>query len=46
MLGLRSQYALTTFFVAEMRQNLHFTYLQDDVRVNDRLTANLGLRYQ
>src|SRR6185503_12027718 len=44
MLGLRSQYALTTFFVADMRQNLHFTYLQDDVRVNDRLTVNLGLR--
>ena len=46
MLGLRSQYALTTFFVAQMRQNLHFTYLQDDVRVNDRLTANLGIRYE
>src|SRR5215813_5419616 len=46
MLGLRSQYALTTFFVAQMRQDLHFTYLQDDVRLNDRLTANLGLRYE
>ena len=46
MFGLRSQYALTTFFVAQMRQDLHFTYVQDDVRVNDRLTANLGLRYE
>ena len=46
MLGLRSQYALSTFFVAKMRQNLHFTYLQDDVRVNDRLTLNAGLRYE
>ena len=46
MLGLRSQYALSTFFIAEMRQNLHFTYLQDDIRVNDKLTLNAGLRYE
>jgi len=46
MLGLRSQYALSTFLVANMAQDLHFTYLQDDVRVNDKLTVNLGLRYE
>ncbi len=46
MLGLRSQYALSTFFVAEMRQKLHFVYLQDDIRVNDKLTVNAGLRYE
>jgi Carboxypeptidase regulatory-like domain/TonB dependent receptor-like, beta-barrel/TonB-dependent Receptor Plug Domain len=46
MLGLRSQYALTTFFIGEMRQNLHFVYLQDDIRVNDKLTVNAGLRYE
>jgi len=46
MLGLRSQYAISTLFVAEMRQQMHFTYLQDDVRVNDRLTVNAGLRYE
>ena len=40
MLGLRSQYALSTFLVANMRQNLHFTYVQDDIRVNDKLTLN------
>jgi len=46
MLGLRSQYALSTFFVANMEQNLHFMYLQDDIRVNDSLTLNAGLRYE
>ncbi|MGH9385492.1 MAG: carboxypeptidase regulatory-like domain-containing protein [Vicinamibacterales bacterium] len=46
MLGLRSQYALTTFFIGQMRQDLHFTYLQDDIRVNDNLTVNAGLRYE
>src|SRR5476649_1190144 len=46
MLGLRSQYALSTFLVAQMRQDLHFGYLQDDIRVNDRLTLNAGLRYE
>ncbi|HEU5258806.1 MAG TPA: carboxypeptidase regulatory-like domain-containing protein [Vicinamibacterales bacterium] len=46
MLGLRSQYAISTLFVAEIRQQMHFTYLQDDVRVNDRLTVNAGLRYE
>jgi hypothetical protein len=46
MLGLRSQYALSTFLVANMQQDLHFTYLQDDIRVNDKLTLNAGLRYE
>ena len=27
-------------------QNMHFMYLQDDWRVNDRLTLNAGLRYE
>jgi len=46
MLGLRSQYALSTLVVAEMRQRMHFTYVQDDLRMNDRLTINSGLRYE
>jgi Carboxypeptidase regulatory-like domain/TonB-dependent Receptor Plug Domain/TonB dependent receptor-like, beta-barrel len=46
MLGLRSQYALSTFYIANMRQQLHFMYVQDDVRMNDRLTLNVGLRYE
>jgi hypothetical protein len=46
MLGLRSQYALSNVLVANMIRDMHFGYLQDDVRVNDRLTLNLGVRYE
>ena len=46
MLGLRSQYALSNILVANLRQNMHFLSLQDDIRLNARLTLNLGLRYE
>ena len=46
MFGLRSRFALSNILVANLRQNMHFLYLQDDVRVNDRLTLNLGVRYE
>ena len=46
MFGLRSQYALSNILIANLRQNMHFVYLQDDVRLTNRLTLNLGLRYE
>ncbi len=46
MFGLRSQFGLSNILVANLRQNMHFAYLQDDIRINDRLTLNAGLRYE
>ena len=46
LLGLRSQYDLTNVVIAQLRRDMHFPYVQDDIRVNDQLTLNLGLRYE
>src|SRR5262249_11697415 len=41
MFGYRSQFALSNILVAHLRQNMQFAYLQDDLRLNDKLTLNL-----
>ncbi|MBI2687380.1 MAG: TonB-dependent receptor [Acidobacteria bacterium] len=46
LFGARTQYELATLMVAEMRQRSYFGYVQDDIRVNNRLTLNIGLRYE
>ncbi|HEY7056627.1 MAG TPA: hypothetical protein VH458_08895, partial [Vicinamibacterales bacterium] len=45
-LGLRAQYALSSVLVAHLRRNMHFAYIQDDWRATDKLTLNLGVRYE
>ena len=46
MFGLRNQYAISNILVANLRQQMHFAYVQDDLRMTDKLTVNLGLRYE
>lgn len=44
--GAQDTYQLNNFVVVHLKQRMHFMYLQDDIRVNDKLTINAGLRYE
>jgi hypothetical protein len=46
LLGLPSQLALTSFTVMDQGQSMQFYFVQDDYRLSERLTANVGLRYE
>ena len=44
--GARSKYELSALHTVEMNQRLHYVYAQDDWHASNRLTFNIGLRYE
>ncbi len=46
LFGAPNAYSLNNSVIVNYRQRMHFAYLQDDFKVNSKLTLNLGARYE
>ncbi len=46
LFGAQDSFQLNNFVIVHLNQRMHYMYLQDDVRVNSKLTVNAGLRYE
>jgi len=46
LFGARDSFQLNNFVIVHLNQRMHYFYLQDDVRLNSKLTVNAGLRYE
>jgi hypothetical protein len=46
MFGARSSYTLNNFVIVDYRQRMYFGYVQDDFKVSQKLTLNLGTRLE
>lgn len=46
LFGAQDSYQLNNFVIVHLNQRMNYMYLQDDVRLNSKLTLNAGLRYE
>jgi len=46
LFGASSQYGISTYFVAKLRNQSHYAYVQDDWKITPQLTINAGVRYE
>src|SRR5437867_10562281 len=46
LMGLPTSLTLTSFTVMDQGQNMYFYFLQDDFKLTQKLTLNVGVRYE